>query len=155
MYLEKSLKDYLDDLAARKPTPGGGSAAALTGALGASLLSMVANFTTGKEKFKELEKEMKKILSSTEQLRKRLLELVDLDVMKYKEVCNVRSGTKRQLTKALKEAAEVAKQIEDCSEQALKLSFVLEKRGNVNLISDVRAAQILLKASIKSAAEFA
>jgi formiminotetrahydrofolate cyclodeaminase len=155
MYIKKSLKSYLNDLAAKKPTPGGGSAAALTGALGAGLLSMVANFTIGKDKFKEVEEEMKKILSSTEKLRKKLLELVDLDVIKYKQVCRARGKTKGELTKALKEAREVTKQIQDCSKDALKLSSTLIKKGNINLISDVKAAQILLKASINSAREFA
>ena len=50
MYNEGSLKQYLNDLAAKLPAPGGGSAAALTAALGASLISMVLNFTIGKTK---------------------------------------------------------------------------------------------------------
>ena len=50
MYNDSSLKQYLNDLAAKLPAPGGGSAAALTAALGASLISMVLNFTIGKTK---------------------------------------------------------------------------------------------------------
>jgi formiminotetrahydrofolate cyclodeaminase len=48
MYLDKPLQDYLDELASAQPTPGGGSAAALSGAMGASLASMVARLTIGK-----------------------------------------------------------------------------------------------------------
>ena len=61
MYNEKPLRDYLNDLAARRPAPGGGSAAALSAAIGASLMSMVANYTAGNPKYKEGEAEAAKI----------------------------------------------------------------------------------------------
>ncbi|TBR15974.1 hypothetical protein EPO66_05245, partial [bacterium] len=47
VYINKSIKKYLEDLSAKKPVPGGGSASALTAALGSSLISMVVNFTLG------------------------------------------------------------------------------------------------------------
>jgi len=56
MYLNGSIKEYLKDLAARKPAPGGGSAAALSAAVGASLISMVANYTVGNPSSKMLKK---------------------------------------------------------------------------------------------------
>lgn len=86
MYLEGKFKEYLDDLAAKKPAPGGGSAAAAVGALGVSLLSMVANFTVGKEKYKEVQPEIQEILSSSEKLRAELQKLVDEDIAAYQEV---------------------------------------------------------------------
>ena len=55
-----ALKKYIDDLADKKPAPGGGCAAALVASLGVGLLSMVANFTIGKEKYKAFENEIKK-----------------------------------------------------------------------------------------------
>ena len=58
MYIEDSLKKYIDDLSAKLPAPGGGSAAALTGALGVSLILMVLNYTVGKEKYKKFEEEL-------------------------------------------------------------------------------------------------
>ncbi len=66
MYFEGKFVEYLYDLAAKKPAPGGGSAAAAVGALGISLLSMVANFTVGKEKYRDVEQQMQQILSSSE-----------------------------------------------------------------------------------------
>ena len=77
---QDNLKKYLDDLAARLPAPGGGSAAALTAAAGAALISMVANFTIGKEKYKSAEEEIGNVLSSAEDLRRKLTNLVDEDV---------------------------------------------------------------------------
>ena len=79
--MEKTtLKEYLDALASGKPTPGGGSAAALVGALGTGLLSMVANFTIGREKYKSVEEEIKEGLQNCERIRNRLLALVHEDI---------------------------------------------------------------------------
>jgi formiminotetrahydrofolate cyclodeaminase len=83
MYADSSLKIYLDDLAAKKSAPGGGSAASLNAALGAALISMVANFTIGKPKYSKHESEIRDILSKSEKLRKDFLRLVDLDVKAY------------------------------------------------------------------------
>ena len=91
-YQQRSIKEYLDDLAARKPAPGGGSASALAGALGCALLSMSCNFTLGKEKYKDDQPRIKQTLKQTEGLRKRLLALVDLDVKVYYKVFNSRKG---------------------------------------------------------------
>ncbi len=86
MYIEQSLKKYLDDLGAKLPAPGGGSASALVGAVGISLLEMVGNFTIGKEKYKEFEKELKEILDRLKKIRTRLQELIDEDVKVYRKV---------------------------------------------------------------------
>jgi formiminotetrahydrofolate cyclodeaminase len=83
-YKEESLKKYLDDLAAKLPAPGGGSASALTASLGISLISMVVNFTLGKPKYAKYENELKTILEESEKLREEFLNLVDLDVVAYK-----------------------------------------------------------------------
>ena len=154
MYRHKSLKVYLDDLAARKPTPGGGSASALVGALGLSLLSMAANYTIGKERYKDKESQMRKILSSTEILRKRLLELVDLDTYAYRKFYGAKKKAKEEFDKALNETKIIPRQIIGCCQKGLKLSSILVKKGNVNLISDVKAAKTLLEAAQKAAREF-
>ena len=75
-YKDETLKKYLDDLAGRLPAPGGGSAAALTAGLGASLISMVVNFSLGKPKYAKYENELKGILDKSERLREELLRLV-------------------------------------------------------------------------------
>ena len=83
-YKESTLTKYLDDLAAKLSAPGGGSAAALTAAMGASLISMVVNFTLGKPKYAQYENELKATLEGSERLREEFLNLVDLDVNAYK-----------------------------------------------------------------------
>ena len=138
MYRDNSLKNYLDDLAAKLPAPGGGSAAALSAALGASLISMVVSFTLGKPKYAQYEKELKEILEKSEKLREELLNLVDLDVVAYK-------------SKNLRDALDAPFMVCRLCFEGIKLCLPLIKKGNVNLISDVGVAAVLLESAVASA----
>lgn len=149
MYRNKSIKKYLDDLAARTPAPGGGSAAALSSALGCALLSMSANFTLGKEKYKKYEKEIKGILVKSENYRKRFLELVDLDVKAYSAFASAKN--KKSKTSAKQYSQRIVKEITALSYKALQLCFPLAEKGNIYLINDVLAAAELLSAGFNSA----
>ncbi|MBU1888291.1 MAG: cyclodeaminase/cyclohydrolase family protein, partial [Candidatus Omnitrophica bacterium] len=86
MYVNKSLKKYIDELAAKKPVPGGGSAAGLAGAIGTALLEMVCNFTIGNDKYKSVEKTVKKHLFSLTKARKIFLALIDDDTEIYSKI---------------------------------------------------------------------
>ena len=158
---QDSLKKYLDDLAAKLPAPGGGSAAALTAATGAALISMVANFTIGKEKYKSVEEEIKKVLSSSEDLRQKLINLVDEDVTAYKKLSSAyklpkdspEDKRKREqvVQQGLKEALATPLEVCKLSHQAVKLCPVMSEKGNANLISDVGVAVALLASAFQSA----
>jgi formiminotetrahydrofolate cyclodeaminase len=137
-YRLKSLKEYLDDLAAKLSAPGGGSAAALSAAMGVSLISMVVNFTLGKPKYAKYEDELKKILSKSERLREEFLNLVDLDVTAYQ-------------SKNLRDALNVPLMVCRLCFEGIKLCPALIKKGNVNLISDVAVAAVLLESAFVSA----
>ena len=153
MYLDGSIRSYLDDLAAKRPTPGGGSAAALVGATGAGLLSMVANFSK--------EEVIKKILQKTEDLRRELAELVDRDVAVYQKVSAAyklpkeKPTQKRRRSKAiqdaLKEASTVPLEVCKLCHEAIKLCGELVEKGNVSLISDVGVGACLLESAFQSA----
>lgn len=138
MYCNRTLKEYLNDLAARIPAPGGGSAAALNAALGVSLLSMVINFTLGKPRYAQYEEELKKALEKTEKLRQEFLRLVDLDVTAYK-------------SKNIRDCLDVPFMIARLCFEGAKLCPGLVKKGNVNLISDVACAAICLEAAFAAA----
>jgi formiminotetrahydrofolate cyclodeaminase len=138
MYRDSFLKVYLDDLAAKKPAPGGGSAGALAGALGASLMSMVCNFTVGKEKYKDVQNRIKEILLQSETSRLRLAELVDLDCLAYR-------------SKDLKQALDVPMEVACLSNELANLCPELANIGNINLITDVGCAYYLFEAAFKSA----
>jgi len=137
-YKDESLKKYLDDLAAKLPAPGGGSAAALSGALGASLLSMVINFTLGKPRYARYESGLRKMLDKTEKLRHEFLRLVDLDVEAYQ-------------SKDLKRALNVPFMVCRLAYEAVKICPDLVKKGNVFLASDVACGVDLLEAAFSSA----
>jgi formiminotetrahydrofolate cyclodeaminase len=151
MYKNQCLRKYLDDLAARKPAPGGGSAAALVGSLAAALLSMVANFTIGKDKYKQYEKEINSVLRKSERIRKRLLQLVDLDVAAYMCVVEARDKSEKHKKIALKKAACVPTEIARLCYEAINLCPILAEKGNKNLISDVSVAAEFLLAAFNSA----
>ena len=80
---EMTLAQFAEQLAAKTPVPGGGGASALMGALGAALGSMVANYTVGKRKYAAVEEEVQDILARMEELRKKLLELVEEDAAAF------------------------------------------------------------------------
>ncbi len=81
-----NLSDFLDDLASGDPTPGGGSAAALAGALGAALAAMVANLTVGRKRYVDVDAQMQAVLGEAETLRSRLTALVAEDAQAYEQV---------------------------------------------------------------------
>ncbi len=150
-YSSNSIKNYLDDLAAKKPAPGGGSAAALTGALGAALLSMVCNYTIGKDKYKGVEAEIKNILEGSERIRKRFLVLVDLDVEAYYKVSASRKAAEKIYQKNLLGASGVPLEMCALAVKARGFCPVLASKANKYLISDVYVAEELLKSCFKSA----
>jgi formiminotetrahydrofolate cyclodeaminase len=152
IYIQGSLNKYLDDLAAKMPAPGGGSASALTAALGVSLVIMVLNYTIGKEKFKEFEGELNDALNSAKDLKEKLTLLIDKDVQAYKalsETFKSQDGTVKE--KALKDAAGVPIEICNYSFQAMKLCCGIMDKTNKNLISDIAVAAELLSSAYYSA----
>ncbi len=133
-YQAQSLSKYLDDLSAKLPAPGGGSAAALNAALGASLISMVVNFTLGKSQYLSFTHELEETLSKSEKLRKKFLVLVDLDVLAYR-------------SKNPQQALDVPLELARLCAQAAELCPPLIAKSNLNLVSDLAIAVVLLDAA--------
>ena len=162
MYMDKPLRDFLLDTFSRTPTPGGGSVAALTGALGASVLGMVANYTLSKKKFKSVEERIKEILKELEEKRDRLSELIQKDIDAYQNFSKVMSMPKdtfeereartRALQSSLREASEVPLATASVSFRLIKIAYELLSKSNPNLISDVGVGVILAWATLESAA---
>lgn len=155
-YSEKKINEYLKELASKNPVPGGGSASALVGATGAALISKVANFTIGKEKYKAVEEEAKGILERAEDLRKDFLKLCSDDAKAYKklsEAFRFPKGEARdtKLQGALKEAMGVPLAICEASCEAMGLCAPLVEKGNKNLASDVDCAAGMLKCAYQAA----
>lgn len=141
-YLQEKLSLYLNDLAAKKPAPGGGSAAALLGATGTSLLIMSANFTNGTRIAASM-KRLKGIKASLEKL-------IDEDVkayLKLKAALNTpRTDPRREgaVQKNLRQCAEIPLQVVSKTRDAMEEACLLRRIANKNLISDVECGAITL-----------
>ena len=86
MIKQSAIDKFLDDLASQNATPGGGSAAAIIGAMGAALVAMVCNLTIGKKKYADVEGEMRALLERAEALRHRLTGMIEDDVKAFDAV---------------------------------------------------------------------
>jgi formiminotetrahydrofolate cyclodeaminase len=161
-YVRCSIESYLEKLASDSPEPGGGSAAALAGALGAALLSMVANLTTGNAKYASAHEEMAALGARAAQLRARLEEQVTLDARAYAAVAaamklpqtddKAKEDRKRVLQVALKGAAAVPEQIAAAALDVATLSLPAAEKGNVHAVSDAGVAVVLADAAAQAAA---
>lgn len=157
-YSDKKISEFLESLSSRSPVPGGGSAAALVGAVGASLLGMVAHFTLGKKGYEKQTAEMKKMLLTSYRIRDALSRLIDEDVESYLEVSRAQRAAKlltkeesraRVLAKALRKALASSLTICKLSHHGLLLSKKVIQTGNQNLKSDAKTACRFLFASFQ------
>jgi formiminotetrahydrofolate cyclodeaminase len=153
-----SCTAFAEVLASKAPVPGGGGAAALAGALGVALCSMVGNFTTGKKKYAAYEEDIQRMLAEGETLRARLLELVEADAAAFEPLSRAYAIPKEDPTRdsVLEEAALNAckapmEMVSCCGEALLLLEEMLEK-GSRLLLSDVGCGALLCKAAMESAA---
>ena len=149
---ETTLSMFIEQLAARSAYPAGGSSAALTGALGAALVSMACRLTIGKEGYEEAEEELNSVLSASESLRKNLLSAVDKDADAYQKVLNARALPEETddeqkirtvaVRAAFREACESPRQIaRDCLE-VLRLCLRVSGMVNASTVCDLGAAAI-------------
>jgi len=161
MLIDKKISNFLDELASNSPTPGGGSVAALAGALGAGLISMVGNLTVGKKKYEDVEEDIKKILSSSEKLRYELSQLIEEDVKAFnnfmatykmpKETEDEKKIRAEKVQESLIEAAKVPLKVAYKCLNILSLSKEVAEKGNINVVSDAGVAVLMAEAALESA----
>lgn len=161
MLIDKKVSNFLNELASNSPTPGGGSVAALAGALGAALISMVGNLTAGKKKYEDVEEEIKRILSSSEKLRYELSQLIEEDVKVFnnfmstykmpKETEDEKKIRAEKIQESLIEAAKVPLKVAHKCLDILSLSKEVAEKGNINVVSDAGVAALLAEAALESA----
>ncbi|MEW6261911.1 MAG: cyclodeaminase/cyclohydrolase family protein [Thermodesulfobacteriota bacterium] len=157
-----TVEEFCRVLAGQDPTPGGGSAAALTGALSAALCAMVARLTVGRKKYETSRPEMEKVLDQADALASELLNLVDEDAAAYNQVLAAlklpRASEEQKTARA--EAVQAATQAAALAPgQTLKtlsrlpdlIRSAMEK-GNENCLTDAAVAAQLLLAAAKGAA---
>ncbi|MCX6034828.1 MAG: glutamate formimidoyltransferase, partial [Chloroflexi bacterium] len=153
--------NFLDELAAATPTPGGGSAAAHAGAMGAALVAMVARLTIGKKKYAAVEDQMNEILNQTERLRRELTATVDEDSTAFEGVLaafKLPKATPKQekvraqaIENATLRAAQVPLTVAQKSVSVMALGERVVTLGNLNAISDGASAAAMARAALMSA----
>ena len=153
-YQDKSLKYFIDKLAAKTPTPGGGSVAATLGALGCGLLCMVANYTLSSKGFNGYKERAKGALKKSDDLRKKLTELIDKDIIAYEALSKsfkVNKDNPAKLQTSYKRASappfKMCGYIYKAAMSALELSYVSSKY----IISDLAVAMSTLDAAFEAA----
>lgn len=158
---ELSCRDFAAELAAKRPVPGGGGAAALAGALGAALNSMVVNYSMGKKKLLEFEEQHMDILRRAEDLRIKLLDLVEKDAESFeplsrayimpKETEQEKALKEEELQKCLKAACEAPLETLKLSYEGILLHEELIGICTKTIVSDVGVGIQCLKSAINSA----
>jgi len=152
---------FLEELAAPTPTPGGGSAAAYAGALGAALVAMVAGLTIGKKNYAKVEAGMQAIRVMAEKLRKELTLAVDDDASAFEAVMGAfklpkeTEGQKAQraaaIHNAMLNAAHVPLHVAQDVVKVMELALKCAKEGNVNAISDSMSGFAMSRAALTAA----
>ena len=157
MVEQKTIEGFLEVLSSKDPIPGGGGASALAGALGAALCTMVGNYTVGKQKYAAVEEDVKALMARAEDLRARLLGLVDTDAAAFEPLSRAYAIPKDDPTRAarLADAAHTAclaplAMLEHCEQVALLLPAALSTASPL-LRSDVGCAAALCSAAAEAA----
>ena len=145
-----TVRNFIQELGSDSATPGGGSAAALCGAMGAALSAMVARFTVGREKFRDAWERMEGIKQGSDELAERFLALVQEDTDAYQEVMAAlrlpketnddRKLRREALQKALKKASSVPLETLRASERLIQIAKEAVEKGNPNTLTDAAAA---------------
>ena len=155
------INSFLSELASSSPAPGGGSVAALSGALGIALTSMVCNLTIGKEKYENVQNDVKKTLKQSEKLRKKLTRLIDEDTTAFNDVMKafkMPKETEEQKKKrsvaiqeGYKKAAQTPLETAKTCAEALNLAKTVAEIGNINSITDAAVSALMIESGLKSA----
>jgi glutamate formiminotransferase/formiminotetrahydrofolate cyclodeaminase len=155
------ISNFLSELASNSPAPGGGSVAALAGAIGSALTSMVCNLTIGKEKYESVDVEIKKILKKSEKLRKQLTDLIDKDTEAFNDVMKAFKMPKETedqkeerslaIQKGYKTAANIPFLTAKTCEKILDLAIFIAENGNQNSITDAAISGLMAHVGVESA----
>ncbi len=163
MLTEESILSYLERTASAEPVPGGGSAAALNGALAAALVEMTARLTLGRKGFEAVRPEMERIAAAASGLRRRLAADIDRDADAYRGVmaafrlpkgtAEEQAARERAIQDALRQAAEVPLRVAAAALELLELGAAVIARGTPIAASDGASGVFAARAAARAAAQ--
>lgn len=161
MLIDMQITEFLDKLASDSPAPGGGAAAAISGAMGAALVSMVARLTIGKEGYEEVEEFFKEKLEKAEVFRKKLTELIDKDANAFsgviaafrlpKDTEEQKTARSAKILSEYKVAAEIPFETCKICRSVIDLLIEMGTKGNKNALSDIGVGALCALSGLKSA----
>lgn len=161
--LSLSAEALLDRFASDEPTPGGGSAAALAGALAAALVAMVAGLPKSRTGAPEEREKLDAAKASAAKAGARLRQLVDLDTEAYNAVTaayrlakatdDEKAVRKAAIVSAMRQATEVPLETCERTSEVLRAAAQALAHGNPNAASDARTAMALCRAALDAGAE--
>jgi len=159
--VKMDLRDFANELSTDSPAPGGGSVAALAGALGSALTSMVANLTVGKKEYQDNWDEMKDVAVKAQKLKDELLRSIDRDTEAFNNLMNAfrlpnKTGEQiaekdRAIEAATKQACLIPLDVMKNSLEVLKLAHAVAERGNENAASDAGVASLMARSAVEGA----
>ena len=157
----RDCPSFIDELAAPTPTPGGGSAAAFSAAMGAGLVAMVAGLTIGKKKYAEVEAQMQAVRVHAEKLREELTYAVDDDAGAFEAVMGAfrlpkntpeeKASRTSSIQSATLNAAHVPLHVAEDAVKVMELALLCVESANVNAISDAASGAAMAKAGLTAA----
>ncbi|BEP28941.1 cyclodeaminase/cyclohydrolase family protein [Helicovermis profundi] len=161
MLVDLTVKNFLDELESNAPVPGGGSVAALSAGISASLVGMVANLTIGKKKYVKVEDDMKQIAADISAFKDTFVDLVDKDASSFDDFMKAMKLPKEseeekkirteEMQRSIKYAASVPL---SCADEASKMFDMIESvvvSGNQNAVTDGAVAAMMARTAILSA----
>ncbi len=161
MIKDLTVSTFLEELSSKKPTPGGGGAAALGGAQGVALGEMVINLTLGKKKYADVEEEMQLLLVRLEEIRAEFLRLADEDARVFAPLAaayGLPSGTEEEkkhkeevLETHLLAASLIPKTVMEQAVEAIKIMDILAHKGSRLAVSDVGVGVSFLRTALLGA----
>ncbi len=157
MLIDKTITEFMDELASNAPVPGGGGAAALTGAVGVSLGDMVGELTTGKKKYADIEEDIQRLMAEAKDVKDEFLRLVDADAEAFAPLAAAYGIPKddpdrdRIMEEALKNGAAVPMDIMRTCGRALDIIAEFAAKGSRLAISDAGCAATCCKAALRAA----
>lgn len=159
--LDTKVTEFLDQLASNAPVPGGGSVAAVTGAMAAGLVTMVCALTSGKKKYAHVEESIQALNARAEELRGQLQQLAEDDAEAFRRLSAAYklpreteadvAIRKAAIQEATRLATDVPLQTARAAADVLPLCDVAAEQGNSAALSDVGVAVLLAQAAVRSA----